>query len=68
METTEQQIIKFSREIGEIASATDWNFAADLARLYDNSDDRFLDAKISDFLSVLREFREDYNRVHGTAK
>jgi len=67
MNTTEQQIIETCRELGGIAGSSG-HFTAGLARLYDNSDDNFMDVSIKDFLSVYREYRESFNRVHGSSE
>ena len=67
MNTTEQQIIEVCRELGGIAGSN-CHFTAGLARLYDNGDQPFLDTPIKDFLSVYREYRERFNRVHGSSE
>ncbi len=65
--TTEQQIIEACQEIGGIAGSNG-HFTAGLARWFDNGDQRFLDTTIKDFLSLYREYRETFNRIHGSSE
>lgn len=62
---TEKLLIEVCQEIGQIAGGSNCHFTAGLARLLDNGGERLLDKTVGDLLSLYREYREDFNRVHG---
>ncbi len=62
--STEQKLIEVCQEIGSIAGSN-CHFTAGLARLLDNGGQQLLDMTVRDLLSLSREYRETFNRVHG---
>lgn len=64
---TEDQLIEVCREIGGI-SGSNSHFTAGLARLLDNGGQEFLTMTVGELLSLSREYKETFNRVHGAQK
>lgn len=64
---TEDQLIEVCREIGGI-SGNNGHFTAGLARLLDNGGQSLLTMTVSELLSLSRENKETFNKVHGASK
>lgn len=64
---TEDQLIEVCREIGGI-SGSNGHFTAGLARLLDNGEQPLLDMKVGELLSLFKEYKETFNRVHGAQR
>lgn len=64
---TEAQLIEVCQEIGGI-SGSNGHFTAGLARLLDNGEQSLLTMKVGELLTLSREYRENFNRVHGASK
>ncbi|HCE68394.1 MAG: hypothetical protein A2X82_20145 [Geobacteraceae bacterium GWC2_55_20] len=61
---TETQLIEVCQEIGSIAGSNG-HFTAGLARLLDNGDQPLLSMTVGELLSLSREYREVFNRIHS---
>jgi hypothetical protein len=64
MDTTENQLIEACREIGTIAGSNGL-FTAGLARLLNNGNQSVMEMTVQDLLSLSREYKEIFNRIHG---
>lgn len=64
---TENLLIEVCREIGGI-SGSNSHFSAGLARLLDNGGQAILTMTVGELLSLSREYKETFNRVHGALK
>lgn len=62
---TETQLTEVCQEIGNIAESN-CHYTAGLARLLDKGEQPILDMKVGELLSLAREYKEVFNRVHGT--
>lgn len=64
---TEDQLIEVCREIGGIPGSNN-HFTAGLARLLDNGRQAILTMTVGELLSLFREYKETFNRVHDASK